>query len=115
MNFIWTLISLAACGVGEFVRSPAVRRSGGSAKANGPFTQRDGCLVQGEQLVLAASVPPRSAGRPNALCFDLDLPPGQAVHVDFVQPQGEAARCDEQHGGGRGRESAGTPSLAGSG
>jgi len=73
-----------------FVRSPAVRRSGGSAKAGGPFTQQNGCLVQGNALVLAASVRPVEAARPNALCFDLNLPPGHSARVDFVQPQGEA-------------------------
>lgn len=61
-----------------------------SAKAGAPFTQRDGCLVQVERLVLAASVSPGEAGWPNVLSFDLDLPPGQSVHVDLVQPYGAA-------------------------
>jgi hypothetical protein len=63
-------------------------------KAGDILRVADGCLADGDWLVLAASTPPRAADIQNALRFDLDLAPGQALAVTLVQPHGQTALGD---------------------
>lgn len=54
----------------------------------------DGCLADDNWLALVPSDPPRDAGLPNSLRFDLDLAPGQTRAVTVVQPHGQTPLDD---------------------
>lgn len=65
-----------------------------TAKADDHLHVANGCLADGEALVLIPDMPPRENDRPDALVFDVVLEPGQPRAIAFVQPHGRTTPDD---------------------